>query len=190
MARDGRDTAMRTAALVMTALFAATNVPAAAAQSQPDAMSVPLVRLKPADPEMRRLIGDGFRRSQAFRDLVQAIHASNAIVIVQFGQCANGRFRSCVTNVDGNERQRNIRIKVNTRTTDDRLIATIAHELQHALEILSERSAIDATSVLALYRRIGNGECRRGLSDACETDAAQAVEATVMNELDVASRQR
>ena len=162
--------------------------PASAAQGE--SVAVPLVRLKPADAEMRRLVSDGFRRSRLFRELVESIHASNAIVIVQFGLCANGRFRSCVTNVDGNERQRNIRIKVNTRAIDDRLIATIAHELQHALEILGDPNAFDSTRTLALYRRIGTGQCRDGLSDACETVAAQTVESRVLAELDAESRQR
>jgi hypothetical protein len=151
--------------------------------SQDGRGSVPLVRLKPADAEMRRLIGDGFERSATFRALVDAIHRSNAVVIVQYGLCANGRFRSCVTNVDGDRDRRSIRIKVNTRMTDDRLIATIAHELHHAIEILSDPDVASPESVLALYRRIGTGPCRQGLSEACETDAALAAEATVMEEL-------
>jgi hypothetical protein len=151
--------------------------------------SVPLVRLKPADPEIRRLMADGYGRSATFRALVDRVHQSAAMVVVQFGLCANGRFRSCVTNVGGDSRMRHIRIKVNTRTTDDRLIATIAHELQHAVEILEDTAAIDAESALALYRRIGTGTCRDGLSEACETNAALAIERAVLNELDRAERQ-
>jgi hypothetical protein len=142
------------------------------------------VRLKPADPEMRRLIGEGYGRSTSFRELVDALHRSNAIVTVQFGLCANGQFRSCVTNVSSDVRTRSIRIKVNTRTTDNRLIATIAHEIWHALEILAEPGATDPGGVLALYRRIGIGACREGLSDRCETEAARALESRVEAELE------
>jgi hypothetical protein len=149
-----------------------------------------LTRLKPADPEMRRLIVDGHLKSEVFRRLIDEIQHSDAVVVVQFGLCSNGRFRSCVTNVDGNERQRQIRVKVNTRTTDDRLIATIAHELQHVVEILREPSARNAETALALYRRIGKGKCREGLSDACETDAALGTESQVLEELSRAGRQR
>jgi hypothetical protein len=145
--------------------------------------AVPLVRLKPADPEMRRLISDGFDRSATFRALVEAIHRTNGVVIVQYGLCANGRFRSCVTNVDGDRDRRSVRIKVNTRANDDRLIATIAHELHHAIEILSDPDVASPEAVLALYRRIGTGPCRQGLSEACETDAALRVEALVNDEL-------
>ena len=133
---------------------------------------------------MRQLIGEGYGRSTSFRELVDALHRTNAIVTVQFGMCANGRFRSCVTNVSSDDRTRSIRIKVNTRNTDNRLIATIAHEIWHALEILAEPGATDAGGVLALYRRIGIGACREGLSDRCETEAARALESRVEAELE------
>jgi hypothetical protein len=166
---------------LFVAMLAAGTIDSSSDAQSP--VAVPLVRLKPADTEMRRLIGEGYGRSTAFRELVDAIHRTNAIVTVQFGLCANGRFRSCVTNVTGDDRGRTIRIKVNTRTTDNRLIATIAHELWHALEILAEPEAIDPERVLALYRRIGIGACREGLSERCETEAARALESRVEAEL-------
>ena len=142
-----------------------------------------LTRLKPADTEMRRLVLDGYSRSAVFGELVDELQRSNAIVVVQFGSCAKGRIRSCVSNVEGDLRQRHIRIKVNTRTTDDRLIATIAHELQHAIEIVREPSVFNAKQTLALYRRLAIGKCREGLSEVCETDAAVEIESRVNDEL-------
>lgn len=146
----------------------------------------PLVRLKPADAEMRRLVSDGYARSATFRAMVDRIHGSAAIIILQFGTCGGGRYRACVSNVDGTSRQRAIRIKVGTRTTGDRLIATIAHELQHALEITGEPDVTSPDAVIALYRRIGVGQCREGLSEACETEAALTAERQVLEELDAA----
>jgi hypothetical protein len=166
-------------------LAAALVSGAAPATQAAEADDVPLIRVKPADPEMRRLISEGYSRSASFRSLVDEIHRSNAVVVVQFGLCANGRFRSCVTNVDGDARQRHVRVKVNTRTTGDRLIATIAHELQHVVEILREPDVTGPDSALALYRRIGSGKCHEGLSEACETDAALALERQVQQELQI-----
>jgi uncharacterized protein YjaZ len=142
-----------------------------------------LVRLKAAGAELRRVILDGHARSEQFRTLVDEIQRSNAVVIVQFGLCANGRFRSCVTSVDGDSRQRHVRVKIKPRTTDDRLIATVAHELQHVVEILRMPNVTDAEAALKLYRRIGTGRCREGLSEACETEAALDVEARVLDDL-------
>jgi hypothetical protein len=171
-------------AMLAAALIAGAALPTHAAETD----DVPLIRVKPADPEMRRLISDGYARSASFSSLVDEIHRSNAIVVVQFGQCANGRFRSCVTNVDGDERQRHVRVKINTQTTDDRLIATIAHELHHVVEILREPDVTSPDTTLALYRRIGSGKCHEGLSEACETDAALALEARVQEELQIRAR--
>ena len=93
-------------------------------------------RVRGADDTVRALIREGDARSESFRAMVDEIHRSNAVVMVQFGFCAKGQVRSCVVNVHGDARQRHIRILVDTRTTNDRLIATIAHELHHSLEII------------------------------------------------------
>ena len=100
----------------------------------------------------------------------------------QFDRVRRGRNRPCVSHVDG-ERWRHIRIKVNTRTTDNRLIATIAHELHHALEIAREPDVTSSELTLALYRRIGMGRCREGLDEKCETEAALQIEHRVNDEL-------
>jgi hypothetical protein len=174
-----------TGLVVMGALAAALVQTSAGSTPQE---SPQFVRVKPADPEIRRLVTEGYVRSEAFRALVDAIQQSSVLVIIQFGECAGGRFRSCVTNVDGDGRQRNVRVKINTRTTGDRLLATIAHELRHVTEILADPDAMDATRTLALYRRIGEGKCREGLSEACETKAALDTERQVLDELDRAAR--
>jgi hypothetical protein len=62
-------------------------------------------------------------------------------------------------------------------------MATIAHELQHAVEIVREPDVVDAATALALYRRIGTGRCREGLSEECETEMAKRIETVVREEL-------
>lgn len=180
--------------MTLAAVFIMTIVVAPLIDSRDDTQSgestrsLQLIRLKPADPEMRRLIQAGNVRSDVFRAIVDELQRSNTIVVVQFGTCANGRVRSCVSHVEGDTRQRHIRIKVNTQTTNDRLIATIAHELQHAVEIAREVNVTNSEQALALYRRIATGRCAEGLSDLCETDAALAVERRVLQELEADRR--
>jgi hypothetical protein len=87
--------------LVVALLVAGALSSTTVAQTVADADLPSLTRLKPADAEMRRLIVEGHARSAIFRTLVDEIRQSNAVVIVQFGFCANGRFRSCVTHVEG-----------------------------------------------------------------------------------------
>jgi hypothetical protein len=175
------------ASLVVVMLSAGLLASVNGSQHQPEELQ--FVRLKPAHPEIRRLLVAGHSRSEVFRALVDEIQRSNAVVVIQFGLCANGRFRSCVTSVDGDSRQRHVRVKINPRPTDDRLIATVAHELQHVVEIVRQPDVTNAETALSLYRRIGTGRCREGLSEACETEAALSIEARVLDDLwRVASR--
>jgi len=141
-----------------------------------------LTRLKPADSELRRLIAIAHARSSTFRALVAEIDRSNAIVVMAFGFCASGRFRSCVTHVEGNARQRHVAIKIHPGGMEHRLIGSIAHELYHALEILRDPDVMNRDGVIALYRRISFGKCKAGLSEECETQAALDVEAQVLEE--------
>jgi hypothetical protein len=143
-----------------------------------------ITRVRGAHPEVHRMIREADRRSATFRAMIDEVQRSNAIVVVQFGLCANGRFRSCVIGVGGGARERHIRVVLLPRPTDDRLMATIAHELQHALEILREADVTDGESAQRLYRRIGLGDCQRGLSEICETEAALELERKVLDDLD------
>lgn len=145
---------------------------------------VPLRRVKPVGSEMRRLVIAGYTLSPTFRALVEELHQSNLIVVIEFGRCGQGRIRSCVSRVDSSGEQRSVRVKVDTRGVEHAIIATIAHELRHAAEIAGDRDAVDWASVMALYRRIGNDRCRDGLTEECETDQALKTESVVRRELD------
>ena len=68
------------------------------------------------------------------------------------------------------------------------LVATIAHELHHATELLSDTDVTDAAGVLRFYRRLAMGDCAQGASDVCETEGALAAEARVLDKLRRPSR--
>ena len=148
-------------------------------------------RVRAADRALAELIEKGYERSQTFRQLVEAIEQSDAMVVVQYGFC---RFRmtvrACISNVTTDHVYRHIRIKIDSSDQEFALIARIAHELQHALEIIADPAARDTDSVLAMYRRIGNGECGKGLSDRCDTEAARSIERIVRKEIAIAPPQR
>ena len=132
---------------------------------------------------MIALIREGYDQSPSFRDLVDVLQQSNVIVFVQPASCAGGRIRSCLVSVNGSQRERHIRIKVDTHTSHEWLIATIAHELQHAVEIAEHPEVVDASATLKLYRQIAFGRCHEGLSEECETTRALATERQVLEEL-------
>lgn len=148
-----------------------------------------VTRVRGVGDEFRSLIRQGDQRSPTFRAMVDEIQASNAVVMIQFGLCAKGQFRSCVSHVGATGSTRAIRILVNPKLTTDRVIAMIAHELHHAVEIIRSGAA-NQDEVMALYRRIAIGECAKGRSERCETEAALAVEAKVLDELDRSPREQ
>lgn len=61
----------------------------------------------------------------------------------------------------------------------DVTIATLGHELRHAIEVLEDSGAVDVASVDLLYERIG----RRTRTGVYETRAAQQTGDRVMDEL-------
>ena len=89
--------------------------------------------------------------------------------------------------MSGSERERHIRIRVDPQhTLKNRLIATVAHELQHAVEVVEHPDVFDPPGLLELYRTIAFGRCREGLSEECETARALATEKRVLEELSLA----
>jgi hypothetical protein len=141
-------------------------------------------RVRSTEPYLIGLIFEGYERSPTFRDLVDFLQQTNVIVSIQPLPCAGGRVRSCLVGVRGSSQERHIWIKVDPRQTiRDRLVATIAHELQHAVEIAEHPDVTDASSVLRLYRTIAVGRCGRGLSEECETTRARVAERHVLAEL-------
>lgn len=154
-----------------------------------DDQSPRFTRVRSSEPYINELIRDGYARSAAFRELVDVLQQSNVIVSIHPLTCAGGRIRSCLVAVEGSSRERHIWIKVDPQyTIKDRLTATIAHELQHAVEIAEHPNVFDASSTLLLYRRIAIGACGRGLSEECETQRALDTEKRVIEELSGKSR--
>ena len=141
-------------------------------------------RVRSSVGEISDLIADGYRRSVTFHALVERLQASNVIVSIQPAACAGGRIRSCLAGVKGSDLERHIWIKVDPQhTIKNRLIATMAHELQHAVEIAEHPEIVDAASALRFYRTVSIGPCGRRLSDECETTRALDTERQVVDEL-------
>ena len=59
---------------------------------------------------------------------------------------------------------RYVRATISTDLDVDQMIATVAHELQHAVEVIEDESVIDEAILVALYKRIGQRSCAAGPS--------------------------
>ncbi len=164
--------------LLSVAIFAVQSP-----HARPDDAPGLFTRVRSTERFMIALIREGYERSPTFRDLVDTLQRSNIIVLVQPAACAGGRIRSCLVSVNGSAIERHIRIMVDPHTSHNVLLATVAHELQHAVEIAEHPEVIDTSGVIRLYRQIAFGPCRDGLSEECETTRAVATESKVREEL-------
>lgn len=141
-------------------------------------------RVRAIDGLLLQGLHDGFRRSATFRQLVLILERSNVIVYVLPGFCEVGRITGCLlrfVEVAGTDRY--LRIVVSRVLSEERLIAVVGHELQHAREVAAAESVTDSGSMLALFRRTGLRQCRNVLAECYETRAAIEVEDAILKEL-------
>jgi hypothetical protein len=137
-------------------------------------------RVRAATPRVGKLIDEGLQRSPTFAQLINDVHATNVIVYVEatFALPPEVSGRILMAGLAGD--QRYLRVQVRATLQRDLLIATIAHELRHALEVAGDPTVIDEKGFLALYRRIGDSVHAGGGFD---TEAARVAGRRVRDEL-------
>jgi hypothetical protein len=119
-----------------------------------DAMStLPIPRVRSENPFLTGLIADAVERSPTFRQLIDIIGRTNGIVYIVSRTCGRG-VRSCLLlRVTVAGRYRILFIKVDPRKAGNELMATIGHELQHAVEVLSDASLTNDLAIYHFYDR-------------------------------------
>jgi hypothetical protein len=111
----------------------------------------PDARVRGVGPRLLAVINEATARSTTFRGLVDGINRTDGIVYVLEGECKHG-VRACLSNtitMAGSNRV--LRILVDPRKTDRELMGSIGHELQHAIEVLSDRSIRSSIAITMFY---------------------------------------
>ena len=117
------------------------------------------------------MIAEAQVRSATFKRLIDSIDATDGIVYVEEGECHHS-VRAClpplVTAAGG---FRFLRVIVDARLEDWQVMSDIGHELQHALEVLSNTHARTDSSLfyLMLQGTSGNSADIRESGDAVKT---------------------
>jgi hypothetical protein len=148
---------------------------------RPAASTAPRVRTE--DPALSMLILWAIGRSPTFRRLVDAVQATDGVVYVQRGRCGH-HVRACLPlwmTVAGPNRI--LRVVVEDNKTDGEAMASVAHELWHALEVLHDPSVRTGYDMYFFYK-LGQsipGELIRG--ETFETKAAIEAGYAVYKEL-------
>jgi hypothetical protein len=136
-------------------------------------------RVRSENPLLSTAIAEGAQRSPTFRRLIESIDATDGLVYVLEGRCGQG-VRACLhMSLELSGPNRLLRILVNPRRAAGcELIASIGHELQHALEALGNPNVRTAFGLSSFFHRIGpEGSRRFETADAIQAGLAVAREA-------------
>jgi hypothetical protein len=145
----------------------------------------PVSRVRSSSDAILKLFAEGSDRSATFLALIEAINRSSGIVYVEFGYCAFGHLNGCLLPfVAASHGDRYLRILVTpdtSRRSRSQLLALVAHEMRHALEVLDDHEVVDVPTMEAMYRKIGTP--LTGGQTGYETSAARAAGDAVLGEL-------
>lgn len=138
-------------------------------------------RIRPQDSRSVQVMQEGVTRSSTFRSLVDRIESSNVIVYIAVSPALKPSLSGALTWMTRAGDFRYVRASISTELTFDQMIATVGHELQHAVEVIEDESVSDERSLVALYKRIG--EPSRAANSGWETANAQQTGYQVRREL-------
>jgi hypothetical protein len=139
-------------------------------------------RLRPQDARIAQVLKEGSARSATFKALVDRIEASNVIVYVALNPILRSSLSGALTWMTRAGEYRYVRASISPDLTINHMIASVAHELQHAVEVIEDESVVDERTLVALYRRIGLPSRAAGPS-GWDTEAAQRTGTQVRREL-------
>src|SRR5438552_15568 len=108
-------------------------------------------RVRSSHAYLRAMIDEALVRSSTFRRIVEAIEATDGIVYVEHGDCKHGVHTCLVLNVTAAAGYRILRVIVDARQPDWDVMASIGHELRHALEVLEDPGLVDMSRVFLFY---------------------------------------
>ena len=144
-------------------------------------------QLRSSSAQIIALLVDGIRDSATLKRLIETLETTDGIVYVESGRCRRGadKLNACLVNdVVAAGGRRYLRILVDLRKDPVDLTGSIGHELQHVVEVLSDRSVTSMASMLAFYQDDGRNGAR-----SYETASAVDTGLTVAREVS-ASRKR
>jgi hypothetical protein len=157
----------------------------------PLAIAAPLVADEPAAPppphvrslgaDARDLVSSGVTRSDLIRQLIAHLEASDVVAYVDYGWLTTGRSGQ-LTFISSAGGSRYVMIQIASGILEAEQLATLGHELRHAVEIADAPEVTGRASFVRHYARIGI-DLGRGVDRRYETDAAVEAGRYVRREL-------
>jgi hypothetical protein len=125
------------------------------------------LRVRSTNASIATVLRQASELSATFRRLVETISVSDGTVYVEEGKCGQG-VRACLVTVSMAGANRNLWVKVDTGVADVDQMGSIGHELQHAIEVLSDRTVTNGATMYFFYLKKGS----RSQTGTFETRAA------------------
>lgn len=139
-------------------------------------------RIRTNDPRSALILRLGLERSAILRQQVEEIEGGQVIVYVTLNSDMPERLAGSLNFAGMAGGYRYLRVSLNADLAADHIVASLAHELQHVLEVMAHPEVQDDTSLTSLYRRIGRESHFAGRA-GWETDQARAIGLDVRREL-------
>jgi hypothetical protein len=148
--------------------------PAAATAEEPT-----IARVRSTDPSLAVLIDRAATQSATFQRLVATIQRSNGVVHIEAGPCGHGVHACLAMWMETAASNRFLRIYIHRRHGDSDVdaMASMGHELQHAVEALQESAVTDGARLYHSFGHIAPSDGR------FETTAAVSIGDKVRHEL-------
>ena len=148
-------------------------------------------RVRPVDTRIADALSRGRRHSATLAALLDVLERSDLIVHLDTRWFESRRVVGETRFIGRAAGQRYVRISIDARVSDDRAIAVLGHELQHAREIAQTRWVIDEAGLAELYGLIGHrAGGGGGRTLRVDTQAGPDIERQVLLELRAAERRR
>jgi hypothetical protein len=138
-------------------------------------------RVRASDGRTATILLDGLSRSETVRALVDELDQSDVLVYLEIRWNLRRGLAGSLTWVAATASSRYLRIALSSDLTGDLMVATLAHELQHAVEIAREPAIVDSTTMAAYYAT--NGLSMTGHWNGWDTQAARQMGDEVRREL-------
>jgi len=142
-------------AVTWTLSLALGLVPRPAPLTAADVLDAPQRHVRTESRAVGALLRAGYARSRTFASLLSRLQRGDVIVYIEEMPRLPGALEGRLLMQPPAHGVRYLRIQIALRGSSADEIATIGHELRHAVEVTDASTVVDERSLAALYRRIG-----------------------------------
>ena len=139
--------------------------------------------LRPETPGLRSLTTQAAARSPIVRELIDRLDQSSVIVYLRHRVFGPVTVDGQIGLLSASSTHRFLVIELACDRSELTQMATLAHELHHALEIAGEPSVVDIPTLMRFYKRVGSALQPIGVTMTFETQAAADTGARARREL-------